>query len=137
MKNAIKFTGIVFEGLPKFSFSEKATQIWSNLPQGYLVTSKPWEWLHQLFVAFLEKLNFEIPCKSLHEFYQIKLSLQKPCNLITELVTVLVMVVAVVVAVIVAISFGLTEVSVIWGCWPVKGNRLGIGRGNSTAEFRG
>ena len=70
-----------------------------------------------------KKLNFEIPCKSLHEFYPIKLSLQKRSNLITEVVTVLFMAVAVVVAVVVtvvvvvvgavvvAISCGLTEVS--------------------------
>ena len=60
--------------------------------------------------------------------------MQKPSNLITEVVTVLVMaaavvvavIVAVVVAVAVAISCGLTEVSGIWGCWPVKGNRKGL-----------
>ena len=28
----------------------------------YLVTSKPWRRLYQIFVVFLEKLNFMIPC---------------------------------------------------------------------------
>ena len=46
----------------KFSFSEKATK---NLVQSAsrfwhcLVTSKPWGWLYQIFVAFSEKLNFK------------------------------------------------------------------------------
>ena len=78
-------------------------------------------------MAFLEKLNFIIPCKSLQEFYQIELSVQKASNLITEVVPVLVITVAVVLAVVlaevvvvlvtvilavvVAISYGLTEVS--------------------------
>ena len=45
--------------------------------------------------------------------------------------------VVVLVAVVVTISCGLTEASGIWGCWPVKGNRVGIRRGKSTAEFPG
>ena len=39
----------------KFSFSEIVTKIWGN---HYLVMSKPWGRLRQIFVAFSEKLNF-------------------------------------------------------------------------------
>ena len=37
------------------AFLRRPQKIWSNLPQ---VTSKPWGWLHQIFVVSLEKLNF-------------------------------------------------------------------------------
>ena len=44
----------------KLIYSEKATKNWRNLPQGligcYLVMSKPWGKLHQIFVAFSENI---------------------------------------------------------------------------------
>ena len=54
-------------------------------------------------MAFLEKPNFIIPCKSLQEFYQIELSVQKASNPLTEVVPVLVMSVAVVLAEVVVV----------------------------------